>query len=330
MRQHELTRRMLQLRGVPTLRQVPASDLARIAAQMRARTFERGDELLAEGDEPRSFFLLTQGTVSMARAGRSIGNVRAPGAVGFMSFLAATGAGMRAVAETYVEALEVRAESMEELFEDHFDVVLGTMRLVADLVLSELKGQEPMPFVPPVRSLGRPIGPGELDIVERMFLLRWMVPFRDANLNSLASLARKMVEVRVPAGETLWSTGDRADVMLFVFEGMLSQRTGRGVQKVGPGYVLGGAETLAGRRRWNDLVADEPAFMLRASREALVDLFEDDLDQAFRFLSTTATLLLQLWDRRAARGDLVLGRNDGLSASFPDPPPVGPPSSPRT
>lgn len=39
---------------------------------------------------------------------------------------------------------------------------------------------------------------------------------------------------------------------------------------------------------------------LQGGREALIDMFEDDIDVALKFMSTTmTTLLLRFWDRRA-------------------------------
>ena len=124
-RQLELTERILRLRGVPTLRSLPASELAQLARSMRTVDVQAGEILLREDEPPRSFYLLTTGTVTLRRKGKRIGTVRGPGGVGFMSFLARHAGGTSAVAESFVEALEVQADAMDEIFEDHFPVLLG-------------------------------------------------------------------------------------------------------------------------------------------------------------------------------------------------------------
>src|SRR3954466_13118054 len=124
MRQLELTERILRIRGVPTLRTLPASEIAQLARSMRSVTFKKGDVMLREDEPPRCFYLLMTGTVTLRRKGKRIGTVRGPGGVGFMSFLARHAGGTSAVAETFVEALEVRADSIEEIFEDNFPVLL--------------------------------------------------------------------------------------------------------------------------------------------------------------------------------------------------------------
>src|SRR5262245_52515579 len=109
-RQLELTERILRLRGVPTLGVLSANELAPMAASLRPVAFRRGEILLREDEPPRSFFLLNTGTVTLHRKGKRIGTVRGPGGVGFMSFLARDAGGTSAVAQNFVEALEVRAD----------------------------------------------------------------------------------------------------------------------------------------------------------------------------------------------------------------------------
>jgi CRP-like cAMP-binding protein len=318
-RQLELTERILRLRGVPTLRTLPASATAQLAKSMRTVTFKRGEILLREDEPPRSFYLLTTGTVTLRRKGKRFGTVRGPGGVGFVAFLARHAGGTSAVAESFVEALEIQADAMDELFEDHFPVLLEHIRWVAERLIAENKVTQPPPYVPPVVSFESMIGDAELGIVERIFLLRRMRAFTEANVNSLATLARKMVEVRVPAGAVIWRENDVADHSYFIVKGRLSLRWGEGnfVQQIGPGYVVGGAESLVGTPRWNELVTDDPVIALRGTREGLIDLFEDDHELALKFMAMLATFLVSMWDRKAEEGIASVG-----TAQSDPPPPV--------
>jgi CRP-like cAMP-binding protein len=320
-RQLELTERILRLRSVPTLRALPASVIAQLAGSLRTVTFRRGDVLLREDEPPRSFFLIATGTVTLRRRGKRFGTVRGPGGVGFMSYLARHQGGTSAVAESFVEALEVPADAMDEVIEDHFAVLLGQVRWVAERLIAENRATAPPPYVPPVVPFDAMIGDAEIGIVERIFLLRRMNAFTEANVNSLATLARKLVEVRAPVGEVLWRPGDVADHTYFVVKGMLTLRWGEGeeerIQEVGPGYALGGAESLVGLPRWNQLVTEEPVILLRGTRDGLIDLFEDDPELAVKFLAMLATLLVSIWDRKAEEGITSVG-----SADSEPPPPV--------
>lgn len=302
MRQHDITERLLRLRSVPVFRGMSATDLAPLAASMRSATFERGDVILHEDEPPRAFHMLVSGRVTMRRHGRKIRTIAAPGGVGFLSLLARTGGGTEAVAEERTVTFEVRADAIHEMFEDHFSVLLGTLRWINERLIQENLVQEPPPYVPAVGFEGFSFE-REIGIVERIFLLRRTRVFKTANVNSTARLARDMKELRRPEGTVVWRPGERAQGSLFIVQGKMELRynQGRSVQTVGPGYMVGGTEALALMPRWNELVATEPVLALEGSREALIDILEDDIDVALTFVSMIATVLLSLWDRRAER-----------------------------
>jgi CRP-like cAMP-binding protein len=310
--QHELTERLLLLRGVPVFRSMTSADLARVAETMETRTFSRGEIMLREDAPPRSMFLGVLGTVTMRRKGKRIGTVRAPGAVGFLSILARNAGGSEAVAESYVESYELTADVLDDIFEDHFQVLLGTIIWVAERLMVETREQPPQEFHPPPFPLEQMIGDRELGLVERIFLLRSTMVFDSANVNSVARLARAMDEVRVPAGKVIWEPGDPATGPYLIVKGMgrLLWNDDMAQQKVGPSYVVGGAESLVGVRRWNRFEMDGPGVLLKGSREALIDMFEDDHAAAMHFLSVAATGLMAFWDRKAEAGVTSIGSPD--------------------
>src|SRR5215212_6160326 len=105
--QHELTTRLLRLRAVPVFRTMTPADLTRVAEALKTRTFGRGEVLLREDEQPRSMFMLDLGTVTMRRKGRRIGVISAPGSVGFLSLIARNAGGTEAIADPYVQGLEL-------------------------------------------------------------------------------------------------------------------------------------------------------------------------------------------------------------------------------
>ena len=304
MRQLDLTERLLRLRGVPMFRSMTTTELAPLAASLRSRKFQKGDLLLQEDQPPRSFYMLLTGSVTMNRHGRAVRTITAPGGVGFLSLLARTAGGTEAVADSAVDTFELRGEALEDLFEDQFQVVLATLKFVVDAVIKENIDRTPPPYAPPDEDFDLLIGERELGLVERIYLLRRTVAFRHTNVNSTARLARRLKEVRVEAGTTIWHPGDTSDGSLFLVKGKmhLAWSSSRGTpvrQDVGPGYIVGGGESLAGQPRWNTLVADEDVVYLLGSQEALIDMFEDDVEVALQFMSMMATFLLDAWDRKA-------------------------------
>lgn len=318
MRQHDLTERVLRLRSVPFLKALTTAELAPLAATMRSATFEKGDVLLREDEPPKAFHMMLSGSVTMRRRGKTIRTINAPGGVGFLSLLAQTSGGTEAVAESRTESFEVRGDALNELFEDSFPVLLGTMRWLTERLIQENLVTDPLPYSPPAEDFDWRIGDRELGIVERIFLVRRTVGFKNANVNSMVRLVRRMKEIRLDAGETIWRPGDRSASTLFLVKGKMnlsweSPVDGRPfTQIVGPGYIVGGAEVIAGRPRWNELVTTEPAMFLEGSREGLIDMLEDDLEVALQFLSMLAGFLLLAWDRRAEEDAAARGGEQSL------------------
>ncbi len=74
--------------------------------------------------------------MTLRRKGKRIGTVRGPGGVGFLAYLARQAGGTSAVAESFVEALEVRGDAMDEVLEDHFAVLLGHIRWAAERLIA--------------------------------------------------------------------------------------------------------------------------------------------------------------------------------------------------
>lgn len=329
MRQLELTERLLRLRSVPVFRSLSTGELAPLAQTMRSATFEKGDFILREDEPPRAFHLLLTGSVTMRRRGNFLRTITAPGGVGFLSLLARNAGSTEAIAEAHCESFEVRADAVEELFEDHFPVLLGTMRWIAERLIDENKAQKPPPFVPPQDAFDHLIGDRELGIVERIFLLRRTRAFKAANVNSTARLARRMHEVRLPAGAKIWQPGDKADTNLFIVKGHLDLRwrykDEDKVQDIGPGYIVGGAESIANQPRWNELVTRDPTVLLRGSRESLIDMFEDDLEAGLKFMSLLAGFLISAWDTKAE--EAARGRASLVNVASPTDPDAEPASA---
>jgi CRP-like cAMP-binding protein len=141
-----------------------------------------------------------------------------------------------------------------------------------------------------------------LDLVERMILLRKAPAFHGAGLDSLAELARQMVEERVEAGERLFAAGEVGRRIRLVVCGVVEctdPDSGRSFL-VGPGFPLGSIEAYAGEARWYDAVAREHVVTLCTSVEVLIDLMEDHLDMALSFLAAISSRILRLGEQLAA------------------------------
>lgn len=306
-----LTERLLHLRTLPILSRLTLAELAAIAPYLRPRSFA-ADEVIARGDEPATtVHLMTAGRARMLRGGHLFGHLETPDAVGFLPLMARMPDAFEVVAERPTRTLELDADTLMEILEDHFQLLIGTLRVTSRAVLAEFREIPPeqkrilFDTAPPPAHAAPALPPRPLDTVERLFHLRRMRPFRHTSIDSLALVARTMTEVRFDAGTMLWRVGDDAKDVLLLLSGRVIGRSGSLVEEFGPGVAIGGFDAMAGEPRWADMQAVEPVVALRGSIELLLDVFEDDHEMGRDFLAVSADLLVRIWEDRARRGEPV-------------------------
>ena len=299
-----LTERLLFLRSVPLLRTLPAGVLNSVARTMVARAFARGEVLLREDEPGTSVHILTTGRVRLSRKGVLIGTLEAPNAVGFLPLMARMTDGFEVLAEAPTRTLEADADSVFELLEEQFDLLLYALRDTARLLSNELRRRPGRVFgEPSTEHVVLPARP--LDVVERIFALRRMAPFRKVSIDALAVLSRSFLEERVGAGHVFWRSGDPSGDTLLILSGMLRvrDREGRDLGGMGPGTAVGGIESMAAHARWFDLVTVTPVVILRGTTRSLIEVMEDNHDMGRDFLAFTTKTLMAIWDERIAAGE---------------------------
>jgi CRP-like cAMP-binding protein len=301
--------RMLALKRNATLAKLPAAQIAVLAEHARDRLVPRGTVLLREGEPIESVYYIVDGRAHLTLRGRTLGDAGPGTALGAPSFFARDPEGLGAVAETDVLALELDADTLLEIFEDHFPILLHILReMCRELV--EVGKRVPAELaikLPPSEGPGRPTS--ELDLVERIFVLRRAAPFTRTSISALAELARGMAEIHFQPGVELWREGEPAGGLLLLVSGRVVC-TSQGVSfEVGPGSPLGALESMADRPRLYQAVTHTPVVALQGNVENLIDTFEDNFEMAMDYLAVMARWLLELLDRYAS-GDL--GRLYGI------------------
>jgi CRP-like cAMP-binding protein len=205
--------------------------------------------------------------------------------------------GTQAVAEADTLTLEIDADAIAEVLEDRFQIVQYLLREVSRRALELLRQNrlDPSRFFPEPPA-GLP-GGGELDLVDRLLLLRRMPVFERSSITTLAELARSMANVRFEAGTLLWHEGEPSQVIVLVTSGRVQMTGSGGVSfEAGPGFPLGALEAVAQIQRWYDARALTPLVALQMQTDVLVDLFEDNFEMAMDYLALIA---------RATQGILV-------------------------
>ena len=122
--------RLLQLKRVPLLSGLPASEVAVLADAARERFFPRGAIVFREGDPASSTHFVAEGALSNFRRGIRVGVVRPGSGVGGLAVLARAAMGSQVVAEEDTLTLEIDADAMTEVLEDRFPILQHLLREV--------------------------------------------------------------------------------------------------------------------------------------------------------------------------------------------------------
>jgi CRP-like cAMP-binding protein len=307
------------LKQLPIIGTLPASELSLVADRMQERFYKKGDWLMREGEPARSFAAVLDGTLHVTRGGQGIGHTRPGGVVGGFAILARDPRGLSVRAESDSLVLEVEADAVFEILEEHFAIMHHVLREIARQLIALISRQENawahVP-VPPDPGMARA---RELDLVERIFFMRHAAPFRRASINALAELSRGFTEVRLEPGTTLWRVGDPAGWVSLVVSGEVTCWTPGGVpQHLGPGAPLGSLEATAEQPRWYSAETRTRVTALNGPIEGLVDVFEDNFDMAMDYMAFMARWLMDTFES-IHYGDAALARLFGCDAEEPTP-----------
>lgn len=291
--------RALMLKTFPGFATLDSAQIAVLASITQERTFEPGEVLHEPGKPVLAFYLVVSGEVQLYRDGRAAKVMGPRSSVGGLSAL--TGQDNHAVALTDVLALEVDADDMDEVFEDHYPILLGVLRALAD-TLREVQIQRGGGASVKQTTQVRPPPKTPLNLVERMFFFRQTSNFAHASIEALADLVQDVPELRYEPGQSLWSAGESASYSVIVLDGVI-ECTAEGVTSFDfdRGYVVGGLDALAQRERWYDARAKTRLRVLELPTANMFDVLEDHIDMAMTLVRTLAQGVQAMLAAMAAR-----------------------------
>jgi len=293
--------RLLYLRSLPeALVPDPEFQMA-FALRLRERFFRRGTTMAREGEPPRQVHFLVEGRVRLRRHGRTIMTVEPPFAVGFLHTLAQTGESVEMQAEEDTLTLSMGTDELWVFLEDYFVFLRNAFRISARQLaqaqqelerLGAMERDEATPGDPPQNPL---------DLVQRIQVIVERGPYAEAALDAVVDLARGATEVRLDAGDPLWSEGDRADWGAHLISGVVHCESAAGDVdfRLGAGAVIGHLDAFGEIDRRYDAVAETPVVMLRMDTETIFDVLEEEFALARSFLGFMNRMLTDLYERLA-------------------------------
>jgi CRP-like cAMP-binding protein len=297
-----------RLSGSPSA--VSAGQLSIVADQMRDRSFKAGAVLMREGEAPGAAYFLVRGRVRVSRRGQVIGDVGPGAAVGVGAIVSRDVFGLGAVAVTDVLTLELDREILVDFFEDHFPLLLDTIKETARRHLDRIRRLEQVPDQLPVIH-PEPSLLDRLDFVERLLLLKMPEgPFEHSSVDALAEIAARTRHWSIEPRTTLWREGERSGTACLIVNGSIrcsvSKDDGPVEFRAGRGIAIGALESIAGQRRWHDAVADTHVDILATDVSDLIDVFEDNVEMALDFLAWVSGAALALIETTFGTGPELL------------------------
>ena len=302
--------RALYLKTVPPLRELSPKELSLVAQYVNERQFWAGDRLHRSDERVNELLVVVEGRVTVSGGEYGKGTIDPSEAVGLLSLLAKSDEGLDACAEIDTLALEIRAEDLENVFEDHFDILLSQIRHLARQIL-EKRMEVPDGAYLASRRGPRPNTRAGVGLIDRLIYLRQGDSFNRINLDALVEMAVRLRETRFEAGTRIWRQGDPSHFAYILVEGTVrgTREGGEREFRAGPGYPLGNLESICQIPRWYEAVTETAVVALEADTDVFLDVLEDHYAMAMDYVSGLAKTVLNL------RKEELTAAKDGTALS---------------
>ncbi len=292
--------RLLILRSFPGFAELPPEMVNVLADNTRERFFPRGSHLFHAERPVEALQFVVEGRIELLRRGHRYRELGPRSAVGGIAAFARDLHGYDVIALEDCITLEQRIDDAVDIFEDHFPILRGVLRAVAHEVMQLRRHADDKAGFVETLDPGPAWPEAPLDFVERMALIRDTMTFARTRVEAIADLAREAQEVRVSAGEDLWTEGDPSAEMYILICGTVDCRTAEGQSfRFGPGDVIGALDALAAEPRWFTPTVRHDLLALRISNESMYDVFEDNFDIAMDLLEGMAKAVMAMSDAQA-------------------------------
>ncbi len=293
--------RLLFLRSMDSLTSLPPDESAKLALVAKDRFFPRGTIICEGGVQVDAVFLIVEGAVRISWDDQTV-DVGAGGGLNWLRLLSGRGTSRRAVAMEDVTALQIRATDLMDLYEESPEFLEGSIRAYTGAI-AKMRGALPITE----RSELPPVGeaPTEpLGLVGKIGVIVEAGPvWREAGMDTLVTIARNLVEFRIPKGESMWRIGDPAQAPYWICHGNVRCTDSDGNQvDVGAPYGLGFFDAIVGDTRDYDAVALTDLVVLRWDMGTIFGVLELTPLTALRLLGVMTEILSDLFDQRGSEG----------------------------
>lgn len=293
------------VRALPWARELSDRHVALLASVSEPHWFDRGAELVREGQAMQHAHIVVSGKVEILRGGEVLATVGDGGVLTLLVALSADGRGAHARALVPTTTLAMSIPHLLEVLEESAAVMReGVSSFAASLLtLRQRVGPsvEPPPG-PDARRLAR--ATPDLALGDRMVLLARAFEFARGNVECIGDLAKIARHVVIEDGAALWSAdATKADTIWVIQSGRVVGYERGGVASHGPGQVVGMLEALAGQPRWFDARADGVVTLLSFRVSDLLEVLHGHFEMMRPLVTSIGTKALQVFDEKPRVGD---------------------------
>ena len=273
-------RRMLALRQFPLFAGVQLDELVTLAENVTERTMVAGERLVAASTRaPTLYFILDGGLETPTQSWRP------RDVCGIFEALADRAPPGKLISTGATRSLELPSRELSEILEDNVGVLLAVLRELASRV----------PIDRMVVTKTQPIigGGAVLGLVERLILLRKVMPFTRTHLHALARLANACEEVALTPGTIVAHDGEPANRALVIIDGDLQIERDSSSPILGrAATAIGLLETLSGATQRGIVRVVSATRALVFHKETIVEMIDDHSDAGVAMLNTFSNEVL--------------------------------------
>jgi CRP-like cAMP-binding protein len=239
-----LTERMLRLAQAPPFSFLLTEDLQTVVSAGREVVCTSRTLLVPAEQRADAHYVALTGRLRALRNGKPVLDDIVRTVYGGLSLLSEDGIPADVVAEPGTVLFVLDRDVFSALLEENGSLGRTLLHAMSEHLIQLRRGQT-VTSGSTVRI--QPSGPGALDLVARMLLLRDALGLESRSLPVLTQLARSAQVRRTPAGRPMWnSEAGPADVVVVVQGSLELCQVGVDPERIRPGQALGLVEAIAG------------------------------------------------------------------------------------
>lgn len=274
--QHTLMKQIHLLKRVALFAGLTGRDFFNIAKRLQAVSLRKGTEIVREGENGDSLYLIEQGNTGIYVNGVKVNELGAYDYFGEMSVITQRVRSATVIAEEDVVLYELTSSAFYEIIFDRTEIAMELMKLLS-LRLRSTNAKVSSSLLEVVQEAAAPEGDALISLAEedrnetiirRILVLQKISLFAHCSQDDFILLAQMVEESVYEAGEKVCAIGEDGDTMYGIIEGTIQVHKGsEQLAALGIGQCFGEMAIIDGQPRSADCTASSRSLLLELTRE---------------------------------------------------------------